>query len=141
MRTCSRCGKSKDEADFNRISRGRSDAYCRSCRSAYFKSYRQKNKSRENDRVRSNKKRILGESTSMIDQMKTYPCSDCGLSFHGCAMDFDHTEDNKVSGISAMRRGLSPAAAILSEIDKCELVCACCHRIRTWNRLHPERAL
>lgn len=44
-------------------------------------------------------------------------------------MDFDHVSGEKVITIAALLRYCSPSR-LLSEIAKCELVCANCHRIR-----------
>lgn len=65
--------------------------------------------------------------------LKADPCKDCGCTFPPCAMDFDHCRGQKKFEVS---RGLDkPLSAVLEEIEKCDLVCACCHRIRTAKRL------
>lgn len=67
-----------------------------------------------------------------IQSKKDLPCTDCGIKYPSYVMDFDHRDPTskhcKVS--SACERGLS-VAKIQAEIDKCDLVCANCHRIRT----------
>lgn len=69
---------------------------------------------------------------SYIQQLKSNtPCADCGRTFPAVCMDFDHLGDKKFSvanGIVYSRPRLQ------AEIDKCEIVCANCHRIRTQNR-------
>jgi hypothetical protein len=67
-----------------------------------------------------------------IDELKDRPCVDCGGIFPPCAMDFDHVADNKERNIAAMVG--SSQRLILEEVAKCELVCANCHRVRTWMR-------
>ena len=60
-------------------------------------------------------------------------CADCGYNQHAAALDFDHlpgTEKLFNIGSQLMRTWES----ILAEIDKCEVVCANCHRIRTAER-------
>lgn len=50
-------------------------------------------------------------------------------------MDFDHRDgSNKETEISNMARLGSSWKSIEQEIKKCDLVCACCHRIRTEQR-------
>ena len=61
------------------------------------------------------------------------PCADCGGTFHPCAMDFDHVRGEKVVNLSLIAR-YSSAAALVSEVKKCDLVCSNCHRIRTAQR-------
>ena len=63
------------------------------------------------------------------------PCADCGQSYHFSQMQFDHVKGDKIDGISVLVRCRN-LQAIKDEIEKCELVCANCHALRTWNRLH-----
>lgn len=63
-------------------------------------------------------------------------CSVCGLrSEHPEVFDFDHGESEKVSSIALMlTRGTWEQ--FTAEIEKCEVVCANCHRILTRARTH-----
>lgn len=70
-----------------------------------------------------------------IDALKSVPCLDCGVQFAPEAMDFDHVIDEKVASISQLRS--RAWAVVIAELAKCELVCANCHRVRTWNRKQP----
>jgi hypothetical protein len=67
---------------------------------------------------------------------KTRQCERCGYSDHR-ALDFHHREgEDKDFNVSDMvRLGLS-RASIRREIDKCEVLCANCHRIEHY--LEPE---
>ena len=69
--------------------------------------------------------------------LKSDPCVDCGNTFPTCAMDWDHVRGKKLFNIGNVR-GMSDTATnrsrALEEIAKCDLVCACCHRVRTKNR-------
>lgn len=67
---------------------------------------------------------------AILNGLKNHPCADCGQSFPPYVMDFDHVIGEKVINISQLRSVCSPAL-LLSEIKKCEIVCANCHRIRT----------
>jgi hypothetical protein len=66
-----------------------------------------------------------------IYKLKSKPCADCGKSFPSVAMDFDHRfGTKKLFDIgTSMQRNWD---VILCEIEKCDIVCANCHRIRTW---------
>lgn len=66
-------------------------------------------------------------------ELKNNPCMDCGGSFHYSAMDFDHRD--KTSKVKNVGHIVSSMRLLLEEIAKCDLVCANCHRIRTWKRL------
>lgn len=66
-----------------------------------------------------------------VDKLKSKPCTDCGGTFPVVCMDFDHVRGEKEFNIS---RGISygyKLERILAEIEKCELVCSNCHRVRT----------
>jgi hypothetical protein len=71
----------------------------------------------------------------LVAGLKSQPCADCGGRFPPFVMDFDHVRGKKLGLISRMSTGRMSAAKILAEIDKCEVVCATCHRIRTQLRL------
>jgi hypothetical protein len=59
-------------------------------------------------------------------------CIDCGINNH-IILDFDHIKDKKYNISQMIRDGFS-WKAIIKEIEKCEVVCANCHRIRTHKR-------
>jgi hypothetical protein len=60
-------------------------------------------------------------------------CMDCGYRAHVEALDFDHRPgEEKLFNIGNDPRRLW--AAILAEIEKCDVVCANCHRVRTAER-------
>jgi hypothetical protein len=59
-------------------------------------------------------------------------CFDCGVSNH-IVLDFDHLRDKKYNIPRMVHDGFS-WKAIKREIEKCQVVCANCHRIRTHNR-------
>lgn len=59
-------------------------------------------------------------------------CSDCGYLGHGAALDFDHVRGDKLFDLSkAVGRSRDNIEA---EVAKCDIVCANCHRIRTYER-------
>ena len=60
-------------------------------------------------------------------------CGDCKESFAYPAMDFDHINGDKIDNVSTLARKGDPVA-VFAEIDKCEIVCSECHRIRSKQR-------
>jgi len=80
--------------------------------------------------------RLKEKRRILIDSYKQVPCADCGKIFPPCAMDFDHRDPaTKISKISSYIYGGSEEE-LLSEIAKCDVVCAVCHRIRTHKQQH-----
>ena len=68
----------------------------------------------------------------LIQALKARPCSDCGIQYPPCVMDFDHLHDKKFElGAANWSRKFE---AILIEAAKCEVVCSNCHRLRTDQR-------
>lgn len=57
-------------------------------------------------------------------------CVDCGYDRHPAALDFDHVLPGKIKNVAACKT----LEEIEREIEKCEVVCANCHRIRTAER-------
>lgn len=71
---------------------------------------------------------------------ETTPCMDCGQKFPACCMDFDHRPGTKkwmdIAQASSSRRVTKNR--LLTELQKCDIVCACCHRLRTYKRNQDE---
>ena len=67
------------------------------------------------------------------DIKESTPCADCHIKFPYFVMDFDHIND-KVSNVSFLT-ATGRIGAVKKELEKCEIVCANCHRLRTHQRL------
>jgi hypothetical protein len=82
------------------------------------------------------------EKQRFIDALKDVPCKDCGRHFPPECMDFDHVRGEKVKEVSKLAKN-NDREALMREIVKCDVVCACCHRIRTRQRLKrgPRHAI
>ncbi|MDQ3748589.1 MAG: hypothetical protein M3367_06190 [Acidobacteriota bacterium] len=63
--------------------------------------------------------------------MKNRPCADCEKTYPPYVMDFDHTE-NKLFTIGAGLHNYHKK--VIAEIAKCDVVCANCHRERTFGK-------
>lgn len=87
--------------------------------------------------LKNSKRRLV--LLSFVNSLKDRPCLDCGSYFPPYVMDFDHRDAGlKVNNIARfIREGVSKAK-ILAEIEKCDLVCSNCHRVRTYNRKHDH---
>lgn len=77
---------------------------------------------------------------AFVDALKEgKPCMDCGLLFPPFVMEYDHVRGDKRHNIGRMnnhRREL-----VLAEVEKCDLVCCACHRIRSHSRRVPPPRL
>ena len=78
-------------------------------------------------------RRYNQKKQNFIDALKDVPCADCSIKYPPYVMDFDHLPQySKEFTIS--RSTHITMEALLLEVAKCEIVCANCHRIRTYNR-------
>lgn len=103
-------------------------------RRACHKRYYSRNKRLYYEKNKRRKAELLDFTTSL----KQKPCVDCGVQYPHYAMDFDHRDSKtKIETISnmAMHHATSKKK-ILEEVSKCDLVCANCHRKRTYMRNH-----
>ena len=131
MKTCTTCNASKPLEDFNKRSNARDgrQAKCRECSKTWYNDYYKSN-STERERLYLNNKKYREKLLATVRAKKNVPCMDCKASYPHYVMDFDHQRDKcfTIAKAVAERR---PISVILNEIEKCEVVCSNCHRIRT----------
>jgi NAD-dependent dihydropyrimidine dehydrogenase PreA subunit len=122
------CGQSKLSTKFHRSRTGQF-SYCRDCRCAYDRRYyAERGKAPRLARRRAHVER---ERAWMDSLKKGIPCKDCGETFPTYVMHWDHLPGQvKLDEIGSMV-GSRQREVILAEIEKCELVCANCHVMRT----------
>lgn len=112
LRRCCRCEGEFELSEFS----SKKDFRCKSC-----------------DNVRS--KARQAERIALVAEIKlARGCADCGYREHPAALDFDHLPGHKKKfGIAAGCHKYS-WEDVLIEIAKCDVVCANCHRVRTYER-------
>jgi hypothetical protein len=141
LRKCYRCGEFKpvEEFSWRRKTKGQRDSFCRPCRSAYGKEHYAANRQRYIDQAAVSKQKIrLARTKYLIEFFETHPCIDCGET-DPIVLEFDHLRDKLFAiGPHLARRKWQ---SILNEMEKCEVVCANCHRRRTAHRRGALRAL
>lgn len=71
----------------------------------------------------------------MINRIKTERgCVVCGYNAHPAALDFNHARGTKLFNVSQdPKRSMY---SIMQEIEKCDVLCANCHRIHTYENRH-----
>ena len=112
---------------------------CRSCRAKYHRAHYLANKQRYVEQARARKQALSRERTQwLLTFFAEHPCLDCGES-DPVVLEFDHLGDKAFNVAQALsyRRWTT----ILAEIEKCEVVCANCHRRRTARRRGSLRFL
>ena len=134
-RRCGKCTELRPIEQFPRRGRG-FNAWCNPCRKIYDANWHATNR----ERFMAAKRKRTDALVAWVQTLKDNPCIDCGLKFHPAAMTFDHLPGSKKRGdVSTIAR--SGASALLrAEIEKCELVCANCHAVRTFARRQRAKA-
>lgn len=99
-------------------------------RQEYLREWRSKNK----DKEKSYWKKKQERNKLLIKTGKDKPCKDCGQLFPPYCMDYDHRDPTKkFKNVAVMVSAAT--STLLKEIQKCDVVCANCHRIRTHGRV------
>lgn len=122
-RTCPKCGAEKDVEAFALKSRadGSRCSWCKAC---------------TNELSEKRNRRLREELSNIVIAAKGVPCFDCTNSFPHWVMDFDHLDGSKKEQTIAHMvrdRRMTPER-LKAEISKCQVVCANCHRERTYRR-------
>lgn len=131
---CGRCGRNRLLKFFNKRRASGLQSYCRDCHRAANQTHYLDNRRAHLEKAVRRRARLR----QLVNEAKSRPCADCGLSYPFYVMDFDHREV-KDFAISQAWRARS-WAAVMAEIEKCDVVCANCHRERT-HRRQPSAAL
>lgn len=132
MKRCNRCGIEKKKSQFYKNNKKRDglQVYCKVCSSAYAKV-------RYSSMSQTSREKILAQKNSLRvrnrqyvwDYLLEHPCVDCGED-DIVVLEFDHV-DSKECQISGLLSNMASLDRIQSEIDKCEVRCANCHRRKT----------
>ena len=137
LRICRTCKteKSITEYGIRRASKDGLMTQCKQCNKLAQKSQYSKNKKYYLDRNRE-------QRSNNRERYKHYksntPCSRCGGVFPNCVMDFDHRDPTEKKHCVAQMMGYS-WGRILEEIAKCDLLCANCHRIKTYETTNRQK--
>jgi hypothetical protein len=126
-------------AAFARAGSGRQH-WCREC----FKAHRQGARAQRNIRlgVVAERRRRERLHRYVLAWLERHPCVECGIH-DPVVLEFDHVA-GKTTEVTTLIIAEASTAEIQREIDRCEVVCANCHRRRTsrrggWKRLDEVR--
>ena len=125
-----RCGTANHRTTSRTPLRGAAQTWCKGA-AAYDRAYHRRTRATRLAQKRLQHRRIAEWYRELKSET---PCADCGGRFHHAAMSWDHLPgheklDDVSSLVSRHNRSL-----ILAEIAKCELVCANCHAVRSYER-------
>ncbi len=138
---CTSCKLRKRLIDFNFRNKAlnKRQKTCRLCTRAHIRLHYKKNttyyleKAARRNAIVKNELRLL-----VWSYLNSHPCVDCGEN-DPLVLEFDHMRDKKMNIANMIKNSASPVK-IRSEIRKCLVRCANCHRRKTagdfgWNKL------
>jgi len=112
---------------------------CQACKDAHAAEKRERYKPRAKARKRTSRDRkALNRQIILQAKLNAGACMDCGFVFdritYVCA-DLDHRQPKLKSFTISQRKSSVSTADLRAEIAKCDVVCANCHRLRTYVQL------
>lgn len=136
-KTCARCRATKPIAAFNKKGKKKDGSiryqpYCKTCNSEKCKAYYAENKSYHLSQITERKQKYIERNRSYVFQyLLSNPCKGCGEA-SPVKLDFDHRKSAEKEDIvsSLIWRPVS-LTRLKTEISKCDVLCANCHREKT----------
>jgi hypothetical protein len=131
---CIRCKKRKPVSCFSKLRRSpdKLNCYCRECQRKANRACWVPYYAKHRKRLLSVQKEKQRNRTKDLAKLKSVPCADCHKKYPFYVMDFDHVRGKKKFIMG--RCGNLKWKRVLKEIAKCDVVCANCHRTRTYKR-------
>ncbi|HYD10954.1 MAG TPA: hypothetical protein VEA78_12710 [Acidimicrobiales bacterium] len=142
MKRCTFCKKRKplDEFHRNRSSKDGRQNRCKPCNIERNKRWYREHPEARQRRMDGYARRRKNERADQVyEYLLAHPCVDCGEA-DPVVLEFDHLRD-KLRSVSAMVSAHMSWTRIAAEIEKCDVVCANCHRRRTASRGGWHRVL
>ena len=140
-KVCNHCGEEKPIEEFNwRWKKmGKRQGTCRTCQKQQKKNWYEKNKETHIANMYENRVRKQTDGREYVwNYLSTHPCVDCGES-DPVVLEFDHVRGEKRASLSRLIRNGHSIEVIEKEISKCEVVCANCHKKRTYKDSWRDR--
>ena len=141
MKTCTKCKVEREVTEFAFRDKelGKRHQICKSCNSGNGKAHYERYKDYYKKKARRQDLKARDEiQNKMLEFLSKQACADCFES-DPVVLEFDHVKEGKKKTVSAHMSGKSSWNTILEEISKCEVVCANCHRRRTYLRCNSYR--
>lgn len=133
MKRCSRCAEMKplDEFGIKNKTTGSRQVWCRPCCREYGREHYRLNSAvyveRSRRRRREQHPRIR---EAIYSYLRRHPCIDCGER-DILLLDFDHRDRSSKRNVVARLARSTTLTVVMTEIAKCDVRCANCHRRRT----------
>lgn len=133
---CTSCDQVKKVEEFrpNKTKKDGLQHYCSECDKKFQKEWYLKNKERlvEKAKISTKKYKEIARDY-IVEYLKSHPCIKCGEP-DIVVLEFDHIEAKKYGISDMIIKGYS-LNSIISEINKCQVLCCNCHRRKTAKQL------
>ncbi len=129
MKQCYKCKTEKELSEFHKNS-SRKDGhqnYCKICAKVRNHEYYARTPERNPQRRASAEKSRERNRAYSLAWLSSHPCVDCGES-DPVVLEYDHVSGDKLDNISVMVAKGVGLDLLITEIGKCEVRCANCHR-------------
>lgn len=136
MKICTKCQVERPLAVFPR-KRGTRGTICNECQRTYTRKHYLANKAEYLKRNKIKRERLR---QFLRNLKEAAPCPDCGVRYPYYVMEFDHQRD-KLFNVGEYAANNNSWRVLKEEIAKCEIVCANCHRLRTYKEEPPDANL
>ena len=131
---CIKCNEEKplDDFSFKNKTKNIRSSCCKACHKKYAKQHYKKNKKTYVARARKSIKEYKARNRELIiEYLLKNPCIVCGEK-DIIVLDFDHRNPKEKShNVSMMINSGHSWETIQQEIEKCDVLCANCHRRKT----------
>ena len=131
-KNCTKCRRDLPETEFNWRNKNKNlrANFCRHCKTIYQRRYYINNKSTIHDKYIEIRRVKTKENHRFLKELlEKSECVDCGYN-NPMALEFDH-RDPKLKTYEIGKILHKSIDLIKLELDKCDVVCANCHNIRT----------
>ena len=124
--------KPTSEFAFRNKSKGTRAGECKTCHNRYGKAWYQRNRAKQMAYVNARRRRLSEQiRLFLLDYLKSHPCRVCGID-NPVVLEFHHKnpQEKKYNIAHLIHRGCT-LEVVKKEVEKCDVLCANCHRIET----------
>lgn len=132
MKFCNKCKISKPFSEFSRRGKGY-QSWCKLCNSTHHKDRWKKDPSRRDKLKQWTEANKLRTQEFVFSYLQENPCYKCGET-NPLVLQFDHIQNKEFEIGLVVTQGYS-IDRIKVEIEKCQVLCANCHSIKTAHQL------
>jgi len=131
---CTKCGEFRQLSVF-RVRDGKLKQPCKKCYLEYGRRHYANNKQYYLDKAKRHNDALRKKTRMLVwEYLRQHPCVDCGMA-DPRVLDFDHVRGVKKHNVSDLKSMHFCWETIQAEIEKCDVRCSNCHRIKNYNHL------